>query len=395
MKRGGSWLWSASFAVVLGLGACSNAESGTTADAPFAEWTIAEDLRIDPASADLTSGGIMIVARNGDILLTQTQDNNIRVFGHDGSMTTIGRAGGGPGEFRRIIRAGLIGDTVWALDPVLGRISYFGPDYRFLRAVKDPGTGMDIGPENPVHMLSIQAVLPDGMLRAIAHPYSGGSPPAWLADLGPDEGAIVRVNMAGEHLGRLAVDKPDPCMVRWTTDNGGSGGHVLPFCGRPIATDWDATTNLGLLEVERSDGDSASYRVVVIDYRGDTTLARSFPYTPIPVSQFKLDSASAVQAERDATNNPAFVSSRPPLTPGTTLPPIRAMVLGRDGTVWLEEEEELPTHQWRVLSAAGEPIGQVTLPAHVRLRAAERGMLWATITDEDDLVGIARYRILQ
>lgn len=375
------------------LAACSGSSDHASAPQPFGEWSLAEDLRIDPVTADLTSGGYMLVARNGDILISQTPDNMIRVFKHDGGTGTIGRGGAGPGEFQRITRIGWIGDTIWTLDPYLSRISFFGPDYSFLHSLRDPSTGLQASPENPVHLLSVQAVLPDGALRAVARPYPNSTPPDWLADVDSGSGAHVRVSVTGQHLGRLGLDPPDPCFINWSVGTNGSGGHVLPFCARPITTDWSGTTNLGSVLVHAADTDSASYRVTVIDHRGDTTMARNFPFTPVPVSQFKLDSAAAEQVERDATSDPRFVSSRPPLTPGTTLPPIRTMVLGRDGTVWLEEEEELPTHQWLVLSDSGDPIGRVTLPANARLRVAERGMVWATITDDDDLVGIVRYRV--
>jgi hypothetical protein len=375
------------------LAACGGgAEMGEEAE-PFAEWSLVEDLRIDPVTADLTSGGVMLVARNGDILLTQSQDNMIRVFKTDGSTATIGREGGGPGEFRRVIRAGWVGDTLWALDPVLSRISYFGPDYAFIRSVQDPSTGQEAGPQNPVVSTFIQAVLPDGALRALASPYPNTPPPPWLVDIDENETAVVRLSMAGEHLGRLAVQPDDPCRVSWSIGAGGMGGSMLPFCARPISTDWDASTNLATVWVETSEADSARYRVEVIDYRGDTLISRTMPFTIRPISQLKLDSAMARQVERDAQHRQDYLASRPPLPPATFLPPILNVLIGRDGTVWLEEEEELPTHQWRVLNAAGEPIGQVTLPVNARLRVAERGMIWTTFTDDDDLVGIARYRV--
>jgi hypothetical protein len=382
-----------SLALLFALAGCGPAETDDAAAEAFAEWTAVEDLRIDPATADLTSGGVMLVARNGDILITQSQDNNIRVFKHDGGTATIGRGGGGPGEFRRVIRAGWVGDTLWALDPALSRISYFGPDYAFIRAVQDPSTGQEAGPQNPVVSTFIQAVLPDGALRALASPYPNTPPPPWLADIDENETAVVRLSFSGEHLGRLGVQPDDPCRVSWAIGVGGSGGSVLPFCARPISTDWDASTDLATVWVERSEPDSARYRVELIDYMGDTLIARTLPFTVRPISQFKLDSAMARQTERDLQHRPDYLASRPPLPPATFLPPILALLVGRDGTLWLEEEEELPTHQWLVLSSRGSPLGRVTLPANARVRVAERGMLWATITDEDDLVGIARYRI--
>lgn len=382
----------ARLAIALSLFGCDGAADNDIEES-FAEWSIVEDLRIDPVTADLTSGGVMLVAQNGDMLITQSQDNNIRVFKHDGTTMTIGRGGGGPGEFRRVIRAGWLADTLWALDPVLSRISYFDPDYQFIRAVQDPSTGQDAGPDNPVVSFFIQAVLPDGSLRAIANPYPNTPPPDWLRDLGQDSSAYVRLSLSGQHLGRLGIKPPNPCMVTFAIGSSGSGGTVRPFCARPISTDWDATSNLGKAEVVQATSDSAWFRVEVIDHLGDTLISRELPFIYRPVTPAKLDSSAAAEAERDKERRSDFLANRPTITPGAFLPPILAMVLGRDGTVWLEEEEELPTRQWLVLNPKGDPIGRVTLPENVRLRVAERGMLWATITNEDDLVGIVRYRV--
>jgi hypothetical protein len=69
------------------------------------------------------------------------------------------------------------------------------------------------------------------------------------------------------------------------------------------------------------------------------------------------------------------------------------VLLGIDGTVWLEVEELDPTHRWKVFSNSGEAIGFVTTPANFTIRVASRSTVWGVETDADDLQSIVAYRI--
>jgi hypothetical protein len=70
------------------------------------------------------------------------------------------------------------------------------------------------------------------------------------------------------------------------------------------------------------------------------------------------------------------------------------MVLGRDGSFWLRgnpvEGDLVP---WFVLDSDGNPVGQVTLPAGVRVMAADRSAVWGTETDALNVSYLVRYRI--
>jgi len=375
------------------LGACGGEQEGNDADAPTGSLTLVEERRIDANTADLSGVGYLLVADNDDIIVTQSQDKLLKVFRPDGSTTTMGRSGGGPGEFDRLTRAGWLGDSIWVLDPGLNRVSLFDREYQFARSFVNPGVGVDQDPASVGYSKYVQAVLPGGDLRGLVTTHPGSVPPPWLADVDSGHQAYVRFTPAGEFVARLAISPPDRCYIHWRIGTSGSAASRLPYCAERITTGWEATAPLLFVDIEAGTPEAGTYRVTVISPTGDTTISRSYPYQPIAVSQAMIDSAAARQAEFDAGNDPATRANRPPITYPASLPPIRRAVLGRDQTIWLEAEDNLPAHSWVVLDPAGEPVGRVTLPGNVTLKAADRDRVWALERDADDLESIVVFRL--
>jgi hypothetical protein len=121
--------------------------------------------------------------------------------------------------------------------------------------------------------------------------------------------------------------------------------------------------------------------------------AAAHEYAPIAVSAAHLDSAAQRRSEIDAMTSPASYANRPPLVPMAALPPVRRALEGRDGSVWLELEDNLTGHLWLLLDERGLEVGRVTLPENVNLKAADRTRLWALERDSDDLEAIVVYRL--
>lgn len=383
---------SVALALASSLGACGGDQQARDAAAPTGELALVEERRIDANTADLSGVGYLLVADNGDIIVTQSQDKLLKVFRPDGTTTTMGRGGGGPGEFDRLTRAGWLGDSIWVLDPGLSRISIFGPDYTFVRSFRSPETGLNPDP-SASYSVYVQAVLPGGDVRGLITRHPGTTPPPWLADVDSADKPYVRLTPTGEPVVRLAVDPPDRCFVSWRIGTSGFASSRLPYCTERISTGWEATAPLILVDQEATTAGSGSYRVTVISPEGDTTFTRSFAYVPITVNQAMIDSAKASQAERDAMSPASTHEGRPEITFPASRPPIRKVLLGRDGTVWLEEEDNAPEHRWVALDPGGERVASVTLPANVTLRNVERGRIWTLERDADDLESIVVFRL--
>jgi hypothetical protein len=335
--------------------------------------------------------GYVALSPRGQILVSQSDDNLIKVFAPNGAVSTVGRNGGGPGEFQRVTRIGFLRDSLWALDPSLSRVNIYGPDLKYVRTFAEPLSGMQSRGEEPLTYYT-QAVLSNGDLRAIASFRPNSSRPSWAT--GVDSGAklLVRISPEGKFKQRLTVIAASQCIILYTFEKG-SGSTTVPFCPTPVSTDWDGGVGVATVEVEGDIQRATSYRVTVVDEQGTTRFVRSIHFTPIPVSKTALDSVARRRAEVIKSSPAKIAAAMPNPKPFPTRPPIRRVVLGRDYSVWLEEQTTTTGHRWLVLDPKGSTVGVVTLPQQVKLYVAELGTIWGTVADADDLQGIVRYRV--
>ncbi|MEZ4376758.1 MAG: hypothetical protein R3B35_00575 [Gemmatimonadales bacterium] len=382
--------------VALALVACEAADHQTDAPTGDASLALRDTFRIPPDEADLTMVGYVTIAPDARMVVTQPRDGQIKVFADSGPPLVVGRSGEGPGEFSNLTRIGWVGDTLWALDPNLMRVSRFDRDFTFLGATPHPmelvsGDGV-ADTAGGASGRFVQALLPGDALRILA-PFSPSRRPRWAAGIDSGSNPLLRVTQDGRIVRRLAVVPPDRCMVRYAIGSSGSGMSRIPFCSGVLETSWDGGAEVAVLVVTPPEEGDPSYALTIIDANGDTTLSRSYPYTPIPVTPRAIDSLRARVESTFASLPQSVRDARPDLAPAETYPPVRRLVLGRDHTVWLEEQRSEAGHHWLVLSPAGDPVGRVSLPPNVVLKAAERGTIWATEEDPDGLLGLVRYRI--
>ena len=75
------------------------------------------------------------------------------------------------------------------------------------------------------------------------------------------------------------------------------------------------------------------------------------------------------------------------------VPPVRAMLVGQDGTIWLGLNTRTSPGQWLILGSQGEPIGRVGLPAEIYPRLVDGPHLWASESGELGVPYLVRYVI--
>jgi hypothetical protein len=137
------------------------------------------------------------------------------------------------------------------------------------------------------------------------------------------------------------------------------------------------------LRVQRTvlkERDQASYTVTMVRFDGDTVFHRGFTYTPRELSGQEVESvvaefAGAMRDMRSAkapTPERAVALARKSLYRPKFVPPVRAAVLGADGSVWLRVPDAAGSAVWRILAANGGVVGLVHLPLRFE-------PLWATI----------------
>lgn len=98
-------------------------------------WVLEEELRIGTGGrvGPESFGQIAALAvdESGRIFVLDNQARELRIFGPAGEhLRTIGRQGGGPGEFGNPVGVAIhpAKGTIWVVDPGNGRYTVFGPD---------------------------------------------------------------------------------------------------------------------------------------------------------------------------------------------------------------------------------------------------------------------------
>lgn len=80
------------------------------------------------------------------VVVADARRSDLRIFRRDGALVrTVGREGDGPGEFRRISRVFLIGDTIATYDWSLRRIALHDGSGELMGSIPLRATGMDGG----------------------------------------------------------------------------------------------------------------------------------------------------------------------------------------------------------------------------------------------------------
>jgi hypothetical protein len=74
-------------------------------------------------------------------------------------------------------------------------------------------------------------------------------------------------------------------------------------------------------------------------------------------------------------------------------PGLRSILVGQDGSLWLERWTVGPDRTWEVRDASGNLQGLLTIPLRVRIRVATAQQVWATDRTPDDLDDIVHYRL--
>jgi hypothetical protein len=115
-------------------------------------------------------------------------------------------------------------------------------------------------------------------------------------------------------------------------------------------------------------------------------------YEPLPVPSIVRDSILAVdRSELPGGRREVEVMRRAAPIP-RFYPPVRAITIGRDDTMWLELQGHRP-RQWLVLGADGSTAGAVGPPGLIAIGAASATHVWGVEVDALDVPTIVRYRI--
>jgi hypothetical protein len=347
----------------------------------------------DSVTAQLSYVSDMAVSPDDHVFVSDARLAAVFELEPSGSLRrTIGRSGGGPGEFYAVAMLGFRGDSLWALDAALNRVSLFPLD----------GTGRPL-------IIGLRGVVPGA--GSVATDYAGsGHPESMLSD-----GTMLMMQQEGDRskpvANRVRVFRTGRDLAILDTIGAMSLEHSLIYCEWPEGASYmpqpfndnpifTAAPNGSLVvEVERavpSTRSETSFRLVARNGSAVPLFTREISYRPRRLRKADVDQALAIFTDPAAKlPGPVTIDSiRGKLYRPDFFPPVREAHVGRDNTIWLRvtfSDSPATGADWLVLSPRGFPIARVSTPADFRLMDADRHTLWGVEGNPLDIPVLARY----
>lgn len=366
------------------------------------------------------------VDRDGDIIVLEESVPEFRVYDAEGTLLRrFGRRGGGPGEFERIAAFGLLGDTLWAVDIGLNRITLFDragtllstgniernpislassfghlypwmlrPDGRFASrlAMVSYNPGGEAIAVSPSDSFPVPLVLfsPSGAIVDTAGWAPHPPPRMWRPPSQEEEEGFRFVEVAGQ---RFLAPSPPTTLATWLTFADGYGMVETPLAPH---------TDEGIVIISRfGEAGDTIYRVE-LTYRPDV-------YTPADLDSIAARAArgaaggmmTIARADGGSINpepaNVQVVANR--LRREMNFPqfkvPLEGAWLAQDESVWLQlrqaPEDEFAA--WIVVGPSGEVRGRVELPAQARPLWSVGDDLLVSLRDEFDVPWLVGYAL--
>lgn len=383
--------------VIAGVTASCQGASQVASDVP--DLGLVEELRYPPSATEPLSNVRQIApAGDGSILVIDGQTRSVLLFDDEGAVAaTIGREGDGPGEFQSLFHAGTLGDTVWASDARLGRLSFFERD------------GSPIGDWSPTGFryaaghsaaLPLALVAPSSVLLTTRVEGTADSIAFFTAGLG-EEGPrpFTAINTSRRY---------------WPLWPGSSSTLQQPLASFDLVRPW--REGLVVLRRELPDGaPTPGYRVewhspeaetihVDVPYRAHATMQADvdaaldvYARSTFPEQLVQLGRYGSVQEVIDAAREGLIVPEfLPPVRGGSSALFDTSVLVDPLGVVWAELWERTPEGdaQWDIIAQTGLQA-RVTVPADLRLLAAEGQTAWGVYTDDLGVPTIVRFRVLE
>ncbi len=388
-------------------------------DACPAPWRLDEVLRIgSPESADLIRSVYdLAIGPDSALYVGQVMVPAVTVFSLDGRvLRQIGRAGQGPGDIQlAAFGVGWIGDTLWIADQ--HRIQLFTTNERVPEEVIDFALPM---PQEGTR-LTPGRMLADGSVLAGRRSITD-----WQAWVTAPSLALRRISHAGEILDTIASVEWSSNAVEYETVQGRTWLAPHPLNDLPpvglneyltaLRPDGSTVVQIGRVQ---EDGTPPTFDILAISISGDTLLQRTVEYEPREVSS-AIENLLADGFAAALVGDHISPSLRPPMS--ETMrdrqrravrsafwvpeyhPPIRQVVAGTDGTIWLLRElREDRVDLWEIYGSDGTLDGTLEIdqgrtsavPWFPRLgiALASRDEIWGTTFDELEVPYIHRYRI--
>jgi hypothetical protein len=336
----------------------------------------------------------MTLGPDGNLYIGDRQGTNaIFVYSIEGELVRqIGRHGRGPGEFDELSCLGFRGDTLWAYDANLKRVTLF--DLKGKRIAEEPKGASPRNEHRIRSQMGVRGYMADGSL--ILWAMTSSAPGLW------DGEQVIRV-VSYRHFSDTAVvmdstpvlsepgkreiilgaasiiSGPSPLKTRASVSKTGLGWVVAtPILGKGYRIEFTRTT--------------------------DPPLRREVTDKPRKMPPGALEAWVTRWVNHASNTGDTKAKYRTALERGVAdieyLSPVTGLLYGVDGTVWvrrdwLDIDESKPgqTVRWDLLDQTGKVIAYLSLPAIAQLAIATRSRVWVIEENQDGVRELVRYEI--
>jgi len=367
-------------------------------------WTVSE-----PAQVDIGGGGghpaydfnaVTNVLRfpDGRIVVANRSTNEIRIFDSLGAhLKTVGRAGGGPGEFQSLIAAWRgPGDSLLAADILSRRLSVFDTEGNFVRSFGLGGeTGLPMPTAGTLQFAIPQGWLRDGSVVGIAQGFRFNDAREGIYR---DSQAVIRYSpdgTAGDTLGRFPGAEMEQVQLSF---RGQTMSIPQPVPLGRLAVFLVEDTQLF---VARNEG--WQVEVYVMDGRLARLIRVEAPevrITEADQAAHREEQLAAIESQPETRNVPEaikeqIVSRVKNAAYPATMPLIAGLLRDSEGNLWVQQwpRPGERANRFTVLDSTGAAVGHATMPDRFRATAIGNGVVAGVWRDPDDVEHVRVYRL--
>jgi hypothetical protein len=323
-------------------------------------WRLAAEPALDigmlDGPAQYQFGRVTGAVRLGDgtVVVGDDQSKDLRFFDRTGRhVRTVGREGGGPGEFKAVGSLAALGDSLVVGDYNNRRVSVFGPDGRLVRAVPlDAGGSRDF--TFPVGYLGDGSVL-----LSSGGVFDGNA----RTGVSRDSVTYLRLAPAGGAPRRLGRFVGSEMFVQ----SGGGAVMVGPRAfGRSaeisVVPDGFFYGSSDTYQIGRYD---ASGRLLRLVRRPQATRA----VTPADIERYRESRLKQAAEARGGRFRQMQEKSLAAMSYPETMPAHGRIQADRAGNLWVSDFQVTPEDpgKWTVFDPEGRMLGTVSTPARFRV----------------------------